>query len=152
MKYASFGSVSSGNLSTENLLSALSSELTYQMARQSKRFPRRELRKLVNQAERLIGDDPDNIGSEVVNDLCDALEQFAPPYGYFGASEGDGADYGYWLPQFGFFGGFDGIQVADTSEVPRGYRGEVLHVNDHGNMTFYVVNSRGMFKEIWAIV
>src|SRR5436190_2016674 len=28
---------------------------------------------------------------------------------------------------------FEGLVVADTSEVPAEYCGEVLHINDHGN-------------------
>lgn len=37
---------------------------------------------------------------------------------------------------------FDGLTVSDLSEVPASYRGEVLHVNDHGNATFYVKSAR----------
>ena len=82
--------------------------------------------------------------------LFDALNDFPAPYFYFGAHPGDGADYGYWLSE-DFEYDFDGLKVSDLSEVPKNYRGEVLHINDHGNMTLYVKNSRG-FKEIWGIV
>jgi hypothetical protein len=99
--------------------------------------------------------------------LFDALEYYAMPYFYFGAHPGDGSDYGYWLSE-GFDEDFvnvtanyargakasefpDQIKVNDTSEVPRGYTGEVLHVNDHGNCTLYAYN-RGRSREIWAIV
>jgi hypothetical protein len=150
IRHADFGSVSSGTMNTDDLLSALASELDYQMGRQSKRFPRRELRKLVNQANRLIGDQNGN-GVDVVDELFDALEQFAPPYAYFGAHEGDGADYGYWLSSE-LEHDFDGLKVDDTSEVPRDYRGEVLHVNDHGNLSLYVANGRGGLREIWSVV
>lgn len=151
IRYASFGSVSSGTMRTEDLLSALSAELAYQMSCQTKRFPRREYRKLINLADRVSENDPDDIGSEVVEELFDALEQFAPPYAYFGAHEGDGADYGYWLSSDAIEYSFDGLKVDDTSEVPRDYRGEVLHVNDHGNMTLYVAGSRGKLTEIWGV-
>lgn len=39
-------------------------------------------------------------------------------------------------------GEFDGLAVADLSEVPADYRGTVLHVNDHGNATLYVKTAR----------
>lgn len=82
--------------------------------------------------------------------LFDKLGDFAAPYFYFGAHPGGGADYGFWLSEdFEYF--YEGLQVEDLSEVPKEYRGEVLYVNDHGNMTLYIKNSRG-FKEIWGIV
>lgn len=37
--------------------------------------------------------------------------------------------------------------VSDTSEIPADYRGEVLHINDHGNVTLYVKSARKL-KEI----
>ena len=51
----------------------------------------------------------------------------------------------------GFDEDFDGLKVPDLSEVPAKYRGEVLDINDHGNMTLYVKTSRAM-HEVWAIV
>ena len=82
--------------------------------------------------------------------LFDALEAYCLPYFYFGAHPGDGADYGYWLSDE-WEQGFDGLKVSDTSEVPRDYTGEVLLVNDHGNMTLYAC-TRGRLREVWAIV
>ena len=43
---------------------------------------------------------------------------------------------------------YEGLVVSDLSEVPFTYTGEVLHVNDHGNVTIYSVRSYGKFKEI----
>jgi hypothetical protein len=143
-------------MKSEDLLSALSSELEYQMKRQTTRFPRGKLRKLLLWADRLgrvmeHSDTPDDYASAAVAELFEALEQFALPYGYFGSLEGDGADYGYWL-QSNLVEDFDGLKVDDTSEVPRSYRGEVLHVNDHGNVTLYISNGRGKLTEIWGVV
>lgn len=95
MRYAEFGSISSGTLRTGDLLSAFADELDYQLGRQATRFPRRNLRKLVNEARR--ADDDMRDAPEIVSELQDALQQFAPPYAYFGAHPGDGADFGYWL-------------------------------------------------------
>lgn len=43
---------------------------------------------------------------------------------------------------------FEGKVVEDLSEVPEGYRGQVLHVNDHGNVTLYNAFKNGNFHEI----
>ena len=82
--------------------------------------------------------------------LFDALNEYAPSYFYFGAHPGDGSDYGYWLSEC-FAEDFDGMKVSDLSEVPTGFSGEVLKVNDHGNMTLYAY-SRGRGREVWGIV
>lgn len=42
---------------------------------------------------------------------------------------------------------FDGLVVADTSEVPNDYDGQVLHVNERGNCTLYSANN-GNLKAI----
>jgi len=82
--------------------------------------------------------------------LFDALNEYCMPYFYFGAHPGDGADFGYWLCE-DFKYNFDGLKVDDLSDIPTGYTGEVLQVNDHGNMTLYYC-SLGRLYEIWSIV
>ena len=34
--------------------------------------------------------------TDVINDLMDALNEYAPDGYYFGAIEGDGSDFGFW--------------------------------------------------------
>ena len=88
-----------------------------------------------------------------LEELFVELNNFSPPYFYFGAHPGDGADYGFWLSdevqQQVEEGG--GLIVSDTSEVPDDFNGEVLHVNDHGNCTLYVANN-GKLDEVWGVV
>lgn len=105
--------------------------------------------------------------------LFDALGEYAGPYFYFGAHPGDGSDYGYWLSENWDEEFVDALhngapalrkpfpnepvnrgislKVNDLSEIPSWFRGEVAVVNDHGNVTLYVKNSRGL-REVWAIV
>ena len=103
--------------------------------------------------------------------LCDALNEYAGPYFFFGSNPGDGADYGYWLSE-----GWDEdfisisdpmeyyrldackrgdfprqIKVSDLNDVPKWFRGEVAVANDHGNVTLYVKTSRAL-REIWSVV
>jgi hypothetical protein len=156
MKYADIGSISEGTLRSEDLLDTFASELDSLLRKQPRTFKRTAHRKLIREANKLLATFGDtecdsDIASDVVNELQDALGEFAPPYGSFGASDGDGACFGFWVndPRES---GFDGLTVSDTSEVPPDYRGEVLHVNDHGNMSLYVQTAPGKLREIWAVV
>jgi hypothetical protein len=147
MKYAQLGSVSEGTLRTEDLLDSFAYELHYQLKRQTTRFPRAKYRALIREANK-SGAAESEFADDLVCELIDALGEFAPPYAYFGTHEGDGASFGYWPMDLEEF---DGLRVNDTSEVPRDYSGEVLHVNDHGNATLYVAR-RGKLSEVWGIV
>lgn len=157
MRYADFGSISSGTMREEDLLQAFSEELDYQLSRQPHSFKRAPYRALIREANKILaaianGTDSRDDGSyDLAMELYDALGEFAPPLAYFGAHPGDGADYGFWLHE-DFQRDFDGLQVDDLDDIPRNYRGEVLHVNDHGNATLYIVMSRGKLREIWAVV
>lgn len=92
--------------------------------------------------------------SEILQDLMDLLSELAPPYLYFGANEGDGSDFGFWplIERMEEDVRDEALtKVSDLSELPRGFRGEVMIVNDHGNVMFGVMRSRG-FREIWSCV
>ncbi len=145
------GSVSHATMRAEDLIPRFISEL------QSQKPLHRAHRKLIRQIERDMKhsdywtQDSDGYGACYdLDDLFNALNDYAPTYFYFGAHPGDGSDYGYWLDE-SFIDDFDGLRVNDLSEVPTGYTGEVLLVNDHGNCSLYAY-SRGRRRELWAIV
>ena len=94
-----------------------------------------------------------NDGQEVVIELSDALDANAPSYHYFGAHVGDNSDYGFWLAE-DFRKQMKEekvLEVDDLSAVPEKFTGDVLHVNDHGNITFYIAH-KGRLQEIWSYV
>lgn len=93
----------------------------------------------------------DSVSMLINETLMDALSCYALPYFYFGAHPGDGADFGFWLSEE-LEETFDGLKVADLSEVPNTYWGEVLHVNDHGNVSLYSCELGGKLTEVWAVV
>ena len=145
------GSISSGTMRAEDLIPTFCSELD-SLARQpgivsAKR--RKDHARFVRLTELCLAGDCDHNHMEDCPDssenyyqseaadndletLFDMLGEHAGPYFYFGAHPGDGSDYGFWLSE-GLADEFDGLKVSDTSEIPSKYRGEVLHVNDHGN-------------------
>lgn len=55
---------------------------------------RGEYASLLEEAERMK--EEDEHFNEVIDELADALDAFAPAGYYFGVSEGDGSCFGYW--------------------------------------------------------
>jgi hypothetical protein len=149
IRYAHLGSISSGTLRTEDLLDTFRGELAALLKRQTRRFARARYRALIRAADRALANSSDD-AVDLVVELEDALNDFAPPYTTFGSHPGDGADFGFWLMDD--FEDFDGLRVNDLSEVPASWRGEVLLTNDHGNLSLYVAGARGRLREVWSIV
>ena len=158
---ATIGSISSGTLRDQDLLEAFAGELEQLEPIENYR-PAGPSAELIEQACELIEllDDDDLIreprgeaeikAGEVIAELHDALDGHALPYCYFGAIEGDGAEFGFWpciesLEQDAFncpACPMDVLKVNDTVEVPS----YVMRVNDHGNVTLYRVE----LIEEWA--
>ena len=108
----------------------------------------------------------------LVDELFDILNDYCPPYCYFGAHEGDGADYGVWISYDSLkedVANGEVMQVSDLSELDEvltesGFiPSMVVLENDHGNVVLYsqtVELVRGEFgwklefdlNEIWSVV
>lgn len=83
------------------------------------------------------------------------LNDYVPPYCYFGANHGDGACFGVWpdidaLQMDSHGKGADVLKLNAGDEWPdvNGYE-YVMVVTDHGNVTLFNAKTR---KEEWAIV
>lgn len=144
MTYPKIGSVSEGTLRAEDLVDTFASELSYHIKRMRlTRAQRKGFSELLRDA---CGDQ--NEKYEIVDKLQDALSEIAPPYSYFGASEGDGACFGFW-PIIND----ELARVAAGDAIPREHWGEdVLIINDHGNCECGYVDKRGKFHEYWSCV
>jgi len=105
-------------------------------------------------------EDPENDwwGSEeaywMLEELFEALNEYAPPYVYFGALEGDGSDYGFWIDRDAFEEALASGEILKVDELPNsapeGYE-YIAVVNDHGNVTLYC-NENGKLEEVWSVV
>lgn len=74
--------------------------------------------------------------SELIHDLFDALDDIAPPFHYFGAIDGDGADYGFWVQEDQIRESIERATRLGSSEYLVSIEDEIFwHVNDHGNVT-----------------
>lgn len=148
MKYGTPGSVSSGTMASD-----LIPDFAWELARLHKANGASNAHHagLLLDAEAYDPDTTDqDTADAILDELFDALNDYAPPYFYFGANEGDGEDYGFWLspslPQE-----FDGLKLSDLADIPDDYSGSALVINDHGNMSLYTVTD-GKTSEVWAIV
>lgn len=155
MKYATVGPISEGTLKTEDLLDAFAWELEYHVEHNFDSLaPLNIFRyaKLCGEAEAFAHADAqdEEYKSETLSKLCDALSEFASDYMYFGTPEGDGACFGFWIDQT-MLDEANALRVSDTSEVPSDFSGEVLHTNDHGNITLYTAD-HGKLIEVWSVV
>lgn len=158
--FADFGSVSSATMRPEDLIPTFLDALDDEKERRSLHTGCEDFKDDFGRLDSLMGDierrieSVDYYESEQpvwdIETLADELNEFAPPYAHFGSHPGNGSDYGFWLLD-DIAEDFDGLSVADTSDVPDDYRGEVLHSNDHGNLTLYVADEDGL-HEVWAIV
>jgi hypothetical protein len=147
-KAINIGTVSHGTMRSEDLIP----DFLY-LLKQQKPLHKAH-RQLIKEIEANMAKDDYFDSEEASYDLneglFEALNDYAPPYFYFGSHPGDGSDYGFWLSE-GFESEFDGLKVADLTEVPKKHNGEVLFVNDHGNMSLYK-SVNGRLYEVWSIV
>jgi len=140
--YGTIGTVSQGTMRTEDLIPAFTAELRW-LGHRSQLLTRIERRK----GEKYYESD---LAQRDLDCLFDMLESHALPYMYFGSHPGDGANYGFWVRE-DIEHDFDGLKVEDLADVPVDYNGEILLINDHGNMTLYIKTPH-KFKEIWSVV
>lgn len=89
------GTITAGTLRNEDLLEALSQELDAIRGDSKAHY------RLVFDAQNRYylsdgRDEDEGEASEIVNELFNALNEYAPEGMYFGALEGDGADFGWW--------------------------------------------------------
>ena len=159
MQLAPFTEISHGTLRAEDLASALLPYAQHYLADGPYAATLANLESLLDSDE----PDEDEHAAETINDVLDALQEFAPPYCVIGMHEGDGSLLGVWpcldaaLDDSAFDG--DGLmQVNDGAEIPPDYTGLAIIVNDHGNATLvecHGPDASGGFcetVEIWSVI
>jgi len=131
------GTLISGTLRDEDLLEAFADELeriTHGTGAH---------RSLISEARTLP--EPE-FASDIVAELIDALNEYAPIHCYFGALKGDGSDFGFW-PTGDDWDNCSGHWVSKHEFIDHDCR-VFVQINDHGNIT--VSELRG--EEIWSVV
>jgi hypothetical protein len=188
-RFAQLGSVSSGTMRPEDLIPAFLDVADGLRLSKADRAEADQIRKRYEHASEADpgGQDVEDAGTEDGSDywtgdgatcadedmtvLFDLLERYAPPYAYFGAHEGDGADYGFWPsmesledavregevwasehcpdPRHATPCRRDCFACEDCSKVACPESAHYYRVvSDHGNVSLYYRNGR----EVWGIV
>lgn len=149
------GTVSSGTMVDSDLIETFLWELRKSKLSRANRNKVRAIQKEYNAATLKDGLDlSDADWGDCVNELMDIMDTLAGPFMYFGAHQGDGADYGYWLQDDWQTQLTDeaGLIVSDLSAPQlKGHNGYVAVISDHGNATLYW-QYRGRLTELWSIV
>ena len=157
------GSISTGTLRQQDLLSAFAQTLS---SLESTKFYAEvgpdslELyhgSELVRQAPAML-DALDNTTAvsnpyvaEYLDWLTDALQGYCPPFVYFGTLEGDGADFGFWVDMPSIteeMRNYPENYDTTSGEVALTDDGVIVQVNDHGNVTVMDMER----NVLWSVV
>lgn len=141
-RYASIGSISHGTLRTQDLLASFAYELkqlAYGVNAGHSELAK-EAERLANRSDEWSEDDEEYAGVMLNEDLYYALEEYAPPFSYFGAHECDGADFGFWLSSEALDEAIrDGKTDENGDVIYDGYR---INISDHGDVEIYDANGK----------
>jgi len=129
------GSISWGTLRSQDLIpSFMDVLLEHDMS--AARALQKEYREVFQNIDNDEFMDASEDATWLVEALFEALNEHAPPFHYFGATDGDGSDFGFWVD-------VDAVQesILHAEPVPNtDYRVSIddlvlWEVNDHGNVT-----------------
>ena len=81
-------------------------------------------------------------GQGILDKLFFLMDSFAPPYCYFGASEGDGSDFGFWPSN----DAIDELPRVEGAEDAKRLGEDCAYVSDHGNVTIYGGNGKVLLE------
>ena len=142
------GSISTGTLRTEDLLPAFADTLedrgsTYESAPDMWDSIRKYRTLIDEDMLDTIDTDSQCLLAELINEtLFDALQEYCPPFVYFGTLEGDGSDFGFWPNYDGMTeANIDGLDEFQADNV-------IVQYSDHGNVTVMDLER----NVIWSVV
>jgi hypothetical protein len=150
------GSVSTGTLRPEDIIPDLIDLLRDLRGSLPRRIAAdwRELERFYNLDNCTPDQDQDahDIEDHLAERLYDEINAILPPFLYCGSIEGDGADIGVWPDWCAIDAARQDGELPDRYDLPAGYSGLALDVNDHGNATLYYVHKNGSARELWSVV
>lgn len=133
------GSLISGTL--------IESDLIYAFARELERLDKNKLNEVApaDLDYYLIEEKQVPEGAQVLNDLMNALDELSPPYCYFGANEGDCADFGFWIS-------WETIEEAVKSKELQILDNPPDRLTEGKEFLYYLENNRTLYDSDYNIV
>jgi hypothetical protein len=162
-RYPEVGSISHGTLLLEDLIP----EGMYTLERFAPKAARRIRREYSDVFAVLdtfgewdrFGEETQEAAGWAWEAICDRLDDCAAPYMYFGATEGDFSDFGFWPCLDSLQEDVRSGEVIDWQKTKEAhcYRAGTLAVdiNDHGNVSLLEVryhNGKREWRNVWGIV
>ena len=101
--------------------------------------------------EELTGTIEERYDEDNMDELIDDLNNACPPFVYFGALEGDGADFGFWpdMDRLNEALQVNGLPHLDEPKfIDLEDDGLIVHISDHGNVTVMDIDH----NVIWSTV
>ena len=97
--------------------------------------------------KKLKGEGDEDLDS-LIEEACDVLWDYAPPYCHVGYENGD---YGVWVDLDSVREDMRTGALPDYQAVEEDYRGYAVNVSDHGNISL-VLCQDGTDESVWGIV
>ncbi len=156
VNYLPLGSVSSGTMCSEHLIRRFLDTLDSVDEKRAQDIRQENSELFVINGE--DGEDDPETLDYFVQELMETLQEFAPPFTYFGAHPGDGADYGVWVVddveediEEGMDDGSIGEAKSDSSGriIPNASYELLVKLDDIKNAMALYRGSDG--KELWSV-
>jgi len=136
---ATIGTISHGTMLTQDLIESFVWEVEdCSLSRGARALVRAANKWLAKESE----DRDQSEGDNILEELFDLMDSFAPPYCYFGASEGDGSDFGFWPSN----DAIDELPRVEGAEDAKRLGEDCAYVSDHGNVTIYGGNGKVLLE------
>ena len=138
------GSISTGTLRQQDLLEAFHSTIESLQAQQAKD----EGTPIVLADDGYMDGNEPYSDEELLTIYTEQLESFCPPFVYFGAHPGDGADSGFWPDMDSLGQALYGSDFDTPGEFTLDDDGVIVQVSDHGNVTVMDMDR----NVLWSVV
>ncbi len=149
------GSISTGTLRVSEVLDSFLSALR-RLGGKLQRADANKIRRMLDRDESDWTEEESDFASELLSEVQDRLQGYAPECFYFGTSQGDGADFGFFFDSELFEMERRDCPddfVNDLSEAEARGNLRAFVVNDHGNVSLFVRKSaRAAWREVWSVV